>query len=352
MTQFLSIKDKFAAAIKANQRVWSHDRRKTLGASETFTCLRRAYYMRNDAEATEMSMGAAERGNIMEKHFIVPKLQYIYGEDNVKYASDDQESFILGLNSVTPDALIVNQPKDALIGDGLVDIESDCFATEIKSFDPRKSVHEASFEHVGQSQIQLHAFRTLTPYKPTYSIVLYVNASFYDDVRPFIVKYDPHVFKVAQDRAKEVYAARDPLDLMPEGAFTGACDYCPYAAICKDAEVRSVPGAKNTLDTTSTEALGLLLQEAVDVKQAITPLNKRKKEIDFEVKTFLRAHKTSHAITEFANVAFTAHDGKTKLDDDKLDAFLTSHGKTRAEFEDAGNDYTKLTITPKKRKKS
>ena len=89
----MTIKEKFALAIKSRQRVWSHNRNDWLGASETFTCLRRAYLIRNSTDHAEMSLGAAERGNVMEKHFVVPCLQQIFGTENVLYASDDQESF-------------------------------------------------------------------------------------------------------------------------------------------------------------------------------------------------------------------------------------------------------------------
>jgi len=347
----MTIKEKFALAIKSRQRVWSHNRNDWLGASETFTCLRRAYLIRNSTDHAEMSLGAAERGNVMEKHFVVPCLQQIFGTENVLYASDDQESFKFIQNSVTPDALIVNVARDFFADDGLPDLEADCFVAEIKSFDPRKTVLEAEYQHAGQAQIQLHGFNTLTKYRPVWAVIFYVNASFYDDVRVFFVRYDPAVFEQAVERAKLLYETKDASDLLPEGVYLGTCGYCPVAHLCNDADVKSVSEFRKPVDVAVLPELESFLMQGLVVREDMKALKKAKEENDHAIRQLLKAQGTNHGEIDEATVTVSVEDGKESLDKDALDSFLRQHNKTTKDFRKTGADFTKLLITRKRKRK-
>jgi len=130
-----------------NQKVWVHDRSKTLGASEVFGCIRKAFFTKTSAPKDpdyKDSWGATERGNIIEDHFLVPAFQeHTPGDVEAIGLGDEQETLIDGLLSATPDGLLINLEKNALTKYGIADIESDCAILEFKSIDPRITLLEA-----------------------------------------------------------------------------------------------------------------------------------------------------------------------------------------------------------------
>ena len=86
-----------------NQKVWVHDRSKTLGASEVFGCIRKAFFTKTSAPKDpdyKDSWGATERGNIIEDHFLVPAFQeHTPGDVEAIGLGDEQETLIDGLLS-------------------------------------------------------------------------------------------------------------------------------------------------------------------------------------------------------------------------------------------------------------
>jgi len=62
-------------------------------------------------------------------------------------------------------------------------------------------------EHVYQAQVQLGMVRAKTKYKPEYAVIAYTNASFFDDVVEFVVRYDSEIFIDAQKRAARIMTA-------------------------------------------------------------------------------------------------------------------------------------------------
>ena len=92
--------------IAANQKVWSHDRSLTVGASEAFDCIRKTWFVKRGAEfgfvenEGEERWGAMERGNLIEEHFVVPAvLGHLPAPAELLGAGDDQETIILGRSS-------------------------------------------------------------------------------------------------------------------------------------------------------------------------------------------------------------------------------------------------------------
>lgn len=334
----------FIDVIEANQREWSHDRSFTLGASEAFGCLRRSWYLKHDPDKADpelMSMGAAARGNLIEDHHVVPCLRQIFGEENVLYAHHDQESFVLGLNSATPDSLIINQPRDILAKYGIEDMGGDCFATEIKSFDPRMSIQEEKAIHKGQGIIQLGMFRELTPYKPDFCVVLYTNAADLYDVRPFVVEYDEQVWNVSKQRAKMVFDATDPYELRAEGMHTDQCRYCPFIAACRGAEAAAHVNAESGLTPDEEDRLDVMAavyrQALADEKVA----KQNKSEASEDIKRFLNACGTKKAKTGAFRVSHAKMDGKETLDYGKLRA----DGINPDDYKKVGAPFTRLNVS-------
>ena len=114
----MNIKGMVTAYSKAkNAHKWDHhDRSTTLGASEVFHCLRQSVYKKSgipqDPEHVD-NVGAMERGNLIEQHWIVPAL---LGNlpDTVKllWAGDDQRTLVEDRISATPDGLLINQGEN------------------------------------------------------------------------------------------------------------------------------------------------------------------------------------------------------------------------------------------------
>jgi hypothetical protein len=68
----------FHTFVGANQKTWAHDRTKSVGASEAFGCLRKAWFSKHetpkDPEYKE-SWGALQRGDLIEQHFAEPAVR-------------------------------------------------------------------------------------------------------------------------------------------------------------------------------------------------------------------------------------------------------------------------------------
>lgn len=345
MTQQFDIRSAFREGIKGGQRVFAHDRSKTVGASEVFGCLRRSYFAKflaHLADPRKISMGAAERGNIIENHFVVPMLHRIFGEQKVKYAGDDQVTLVKDYNSATPDALIIEQPRDILAKYDVPDIGGDHFGIEVKSFDPRANIQEEKYVHRGQAITQMGLFRETTEYSPNFVMILYVNAADFDDIRPFIVSHDQHIYTAAKARAKAVMTAKDPYDLKAEGAAVDACRYCPFTAACRDADLSRFPDAKGVLTDNEEKTLLSMALEYNKVSKSVKEGESTKKAMAEDIKRFLNACGTKGAVVPGFRVAYSKMDGRETLDQDLME----KDGIDLEQYKSRGGGYTRLQITP------
>jgi histone H3/H4 len=238
----------FQGWIDSTKKQWGHDRTLTLGGSEVFGCIRKAWYSRHGATKDSdyhESWGATRRGDMIENHHVVPAMEWASANDGFKvdYAGSDQQTlFCDGVPmSVTPDGLIHGIGRDWLSRYGIADIKSDCVMFEIKSIDPRVDLSEEKSIHHGQTQIQMGLVRENTKFSPHYAVILYVNASFLDDMNVFIVEWDEKKYEVAKARAHVVYETESPNLLMREGRIDGSCTYCPFKGTCIETMVASMP---------------------------------------------------------------------------------------------------------------
>jgi len=208
---------------------------------------------------------------------------------------DEQETLIDGLLSATPDGLLINLEKNALTKYGIADIESDCAILEFKSIDPRITLLEAKAIHAGQVQAQMGIIRKNFDYKPVYAVIVYVNASFLDDVSIFIVKFKPKIYSFAQKRAKQVFAkGAKAEDFLKEGKIADSCAYCPYKNVCWDTTLKtSFPDERKTNYEVAVLDAGLELTERYKAAGGQEKdAGVLKKEIGEEIRTFLRANET------------------------------------------------------------
>lgn len=238
--------DSYAATLN---REWNYDRSKTVGASEIGQCARKTYWMKVEGTSKgvrrdpdwEDKYGARIRGTVMEASFWQPAMKARFGSD-LLVSGNEQYTLRKGYLSATPDALIVNQPRDALKDIGVVDIGSDCFMAECKTIDPRTNLIEAKSENLFQVHVQLGLTRDCTEYRPVFDLLSYMDASFWSEIIEYPVEFDPEIYKAAEDRATVIMTTDHARDLPPEGWIAGGkeCSFCPYVGPC-GVERRSVP---------------------------------------------------------------------------------------------------------------
>ncbi len=236
---------------------FDYDRSQTIGASEIGGCARKAFYEKNkevhtgpkfrankvnrdnikrykpDADYKD-GWGARVRGILIEKNLWVPALRKRFGR-NLIMAGKDQKSLFKGYLSATPDGLVINQPRNALMAHGVADIGvGKCFVVEGKSIDPRVPLAEAKAENIYQVQCQIGLIRECTKYKPEFALISYIDASFHDSITEFVVKFNPAIYQRAKIRATEIKTAKAPTELKPEGWIAGGkeCQYCAFLKPC------------------------------------------------------------------------------------------------------------------------
>lgn len=352
----------FHEHVSANQRVFSVDRAKTLGASETFACLRRSWFVKFGEKVgfvkdeDDQSWGATERGNIIENSFVVPAMRssglelYMVGED--------QETLVDGLNSATPDGLIAGLPANALEKYGIPDIKSDCILLEIKSIDPRVSLDEEKTIHHGQVQMQMGIVRAQTKYKPCFAVIIYVDASFLDVIYPFVVEFDERKYKSGKIRAdilfNKVGLEGSPGEITPEGKLSDECRYCPWKGACSAVTANLVPttdDSKNVDESTLNQMLDLI-HEQKDAKKLADEALAVKESINQRIKDLLVANKTkrmrSLPVAKGSNqptwsVSWSSLDGKETFDKDAA----LADGVDIPKYMKTGNPYDRLTVTIK-----
>ena len=152
----------------------------------------------------------------------------------------------LRIFDATPDGILDGLPHDALAYLGIPDIgPSGYIIVNSKTVDPRINLSEPKPAHVFQIQVQLGLVREQTRFQPAYGLLSYVNASFFDDVVEFAIKFNSRSFAQAYVRATAIMNAKTAGDLPPEGFVYNRdeCERCPYAAPCQ-ALRGDVPTAK------------------------------------------------------------------------------------------------------------
>ena len=219
------VKEAFDNHARFVRRGFKSDRMKTVGASEIGLCSRKIWYVKHNAARDVEYVdgwGAARRGVTFEKQFFVPAMRKHYGANLIDTGAQ-QKRHVDKYLSATPDGILINQKRNLLAGLMVPDIgEGKCILLECKTIDPRINLSEPKGEHVFQAQVQLGLVRKLTKYKPKYCVLVYTNASFFDDNVEFVIEFNPEVFARAEQRAKAIILARDASELKPEGWIDGA----------------------------------------------------------------------------------------------------------------------------------
>lgn len=338
--------DQYAASLN---REWNYDRSKSVGASEIGQCARKTYWMK--AEGTKRGVqrdpdwedkyGARIRGTVMESAFWQPAMEARFG-DNLLRSGDAQITLKLGNLSATPDALVINQPRDAMKDIGVIDIGSDCFMAECKTIDPRTNLIEAKAENLFQVHVQLGLTRELTEYKPVFDLLSYMDASFWSEIIEYPVEFDPEIYQAAKDRATVIMSAGHASELPPEGWIAGGkeCSFCPFVRPC-GVERRSVP--QNNVKATP-QFVAEITDYCVEANRLETALEAdqiRLRSIQQTIKDRLREKgvKRIQGVVNWYEVAGSTHYGSKAMRER-----LTELGEDAEEFANVGNPSDRLVI--------
>ena len=360
----LDFKQIFDEYMAANQKIWSHDRSTTVGASEVFGCLRNVFFEKRgkelgyspDAGRVER-WGAMERGNIIENHFVVPAVTHHLPKPLVlQFQGVGQETIVHERSSATTDGLITGFPKNCKLtvkyGKHVVEVDnikSDCVNFEIKSIDPNASLEEEKSIHRGQSITQIGLIREKTKWKPAYSIILYVNASWLDDIKPFVVEYSERVYKTSRKRAESVWESDDPNDYMPEGKMSDRCKFCRWQAACGEAILKGIPMGEGEVPSQLRPELDDLLAERDKWKKIYDESKTEYEAAGEQIKGLLKdaeVRKATGGDKDQWSINWYPVKGKTKLDKKLLEA----DGIDVSKYESRGNPFEVLRVTPVKEK--
>jgi hypothetical protein len=217
---------------KPPNRVFDKRRSETSGASDVGQCARKVWWVKHgaapDADYSD-TWGARVRGSVFESAFWAPALKRRFGS-KLKFAGGNQITLRNGYLSATPDGLVVDQPRDVLTSLGIPDIgEGQCFLVECKTADPRLNLAKPKSEHELQLQAQLGLVRLKTAYRPSIAVLTYNDASWWNEIRVFVIKFDQSVFESIVLRAKKIMTANAFDELPPEGWIAGGRECSPRA---------------------------------------------------------------------------------------------------------------------------
>lgn len=321
-------------AVANDKKVWEHDRTQTVGASEVFGCIRRAYFTKREPDKARVvdvddhEWGAMERGNAMELNWAVPKIKLMFGEANCLFMGDEQKTLIHNKLSSTSDGLVINQPRDILAQYGIDDIETGELAIEIKSVDPQTNLTEVKYRHKMQNIVQMGLYGMKTNFKPLFGVVMYFDPVNLKKMTPHVVRFDDEVFQNAIARAEYIFDKNyTAFDYKAEGKLTGECRYCPFAHECKEAEIRFFPTqTKKAKDIPNEELTRVetLSRRLSSLRTDIKALELDKATAEEELKTILSELGTKNLKGEDWSATYSQINGRKSLDSATLTDNLTS----------------------------
>lgn len=314
-----------------------------VGASEIGLCARRVAYSKSIHVPVEGSWGAHMRGTTIEKFFWYPALKAKYG-DKLLFAGPDQKTLKKGQLSATPDGILIGVKKDCLKYLGVKDVKATCILVECKSIDPRFDLQEAKAENVFQVQQQLGLIRECTKYKPEYALITYTDASFWDEVEEFAIKFDPRVYAEAKRRAAQILACKDdPSQIKPEGWISGGreCEYCPFKSTCSAVRT-NVPAGETVQDPQFVAEIEDLAKAYLKIKEEAEALEEKRREAQHNIKVRL----TDKGVRKVPGVVTWSYvKGRTSLDRDRLRKDLLAKGIDLSDYETTGDPSDSLRVT-------
>lgn len=330
------IKEALHAFVVDNQRQFTHDRTKSIGASEIGQCARKLWFLKHGAKDEDHvdRWGASERGNLIEALWTRAMREHA-GRGKLHFAGHYQRTFFDDASplSATPDGVLELDERDYLL--------------ECKSIDPRARIESIRPEHEAQVIVGMGLVDLCTRYSPHEAIVSYIDASFLDEVREFRVTFDRQVFANLRERAKAIMAANDADRIRPEGVIAGGqeCEYCAFVKQCSAMRSAAVPAREaGDLSVEQHQLLLRLAKERAHHAAAIEEMERNKRSCEQAIKDILRDAETRRVDTPDMRVIWSALKGRPSWDWPKLRAAAAKAGLDLAPFETTGNPSDRLDV--------
>ena len=331
-----------AAALPPGARAGS------VGASDVGQCARKIFYDKRGAERDHDcadGWGARIRGATFEKFFWAPALRAAHG-NRLRYAGDEQVTLTLGALSATPDGLLTGLPRDALAALGVPDLGAGgALIVECKTHDPRAALTGPRAEHVYQTQVQLGLVRALTPHRPEFALLNYVDASFWDLGVEYAIPFDPARFEAARQRAAAIMSARCAGDLAPEGWIAGGkeCERCPFARACLGERVTAIAAPAEPTPEQAAEVVALA-RTALRREAALDAATAALRSTQHEIKERMRAAGARSVVGDGLRVTWTTVRGRPSYDHNAILAAAIAAGVDASKYETAGTMTDRLVI--------
>lgn len=329
------------------------DRYSVLSASETTKCIRSLYMEKarpyDHEEPEQGNWGFAERGNSAEA-WMVAQLRKFFSPEELLFAGDDQRTFVYGRLSATPDGLLKLEDGDYVY-------------LEIKSIDPRANLRGAPRPaHVAQVKQGMHILANGYDVKPSYGLVIYLNANDYSDMQQFVVKPDPSFVRAQDQKAKRLLDAVAKTDrtnpdswyttaalFSPEGLANGSndCTYCNFVHECGQMQSTKREDDKIAPPQFPTsvvpKATAVRLARFIDLHDQHKELTKAVDEFKAEVKTYMQSANTSAITINDREIVLRNVSGRVTLDRDAL----SGDGIDLSKYEKVGKPSLQLSVTAK-----
>jgi hypothetical protein len=331
-------------------------REHAVGASEVGQCARKIFFAKNAGDSVygvtsdddyADAWGAALRGRLFEDHFWVPALRARFGA-KLLYAGDQQQKFVSGFLSATPDGLLIDQSHDALASLGIVDIGGDgSIVVECKTIDPRVELDAPKPEHAFQAQVQIGLFSELTPHQPNVALISYANASFPDEIIEFVVRFESAIFANAKRRAAQILTAQAADQLKPEGWIAGGreCEFCAFNRACGVIR-HTVPTRPVTElpDPQFVAEIADLAREAKQRRAEAEAVAAKQRSIEEEIRERLRAKGLRRVAGDNVSVVWSPVKGRPSYDMKRIREAAAKAGIDIAEYETVGEATDRLVI--------
>jgi CRISPR/Cas system-associated exonuclease Cas4 (RecB family) len=314
------------ATINDARKEFTVDRSKFLNASEAMSCVRRVWFSKQpegEFQKGEESWGFARRGTHVEE-YVLSRLK----DANVPLmfgpGSPPQSYFSEKLRlSATPDDVIAND-------DGTLT------CVEIKSIDPRTNRSKLpKDQHVAQLKIAMAMTEETLNKRVAGGLILYINASDYDDLTQFDVAPDPAFVAEMAKRSAKIFRTQKPDILDREGKRTDECKYCPFREAC--GVVLDAPEAG-----TAKSRRGSVLGDAVELLGQLKAQEALKKDATETIKAELRKRNVNEISVAGYTVTLTPVKGRLSLDKKAVKAA----GIDLSPYESEGAPSERLDVKP------
>ena len=238
-------------------------------------------------------------------------------------------------------------PADALAGLGVAAIEGDSILLDAKTIDPRARLDGPKPEHVFQVVCGMGLVRLLTNHWPSYAVLSYTDASFWDEGRDFAVRFDEAVFAEGRRRARDIMVAASAQDLRPEGVIAGGreCEHCPFTAACGAARADRVPDGAAAVDPLAADTIADLARRSRAAKGRAEAAAAEAREIEHEIREMLAAAGTRRLSHDGVEVRWSPVKGRPSFDMKGIREAAAAAGVDLSAFERTGEPTDRLAIT-------